>query len=309
MLTFPTVALMLTLLAQTPPAQTPPPAPETSESEVDYFKVESAAVGRSVAVGVYLPPGYESSPERRYPVLYFLHGMFGNESVWQRRGCQEVLDAEIAAGRVEPMIVVFPAGYNGFWIDWVDGKTRWDEFLTQELIADIDRRFRTIAERTSRGVNGDSMGGYGALTLGFKHADLFGSVSSHSAMIYPVDLSNLPEWVVRNMQQFAPIYGNPVDLEHWQANHPLYLAETVDKAALARLAIYFDCGTEDRFGFDVGARQLHEVLEKRSIAHEHYLRDGNHGRDYYTKYVPFSLAFHSRNFASPVKANSEARDL
>ena len=286
----------------------PAPVAVPSESEFDYLSVSSKHVKRSVGVGVYLPPGYEESADRRYPVLYFLHGMFGNERKWESRGCPEILDRLISSGDAEPMIVVAPAGYNGFWINWVNGKADWHDFLLKELVPQIDEQFRTVATPAGRGITGDSMGGYGALNLAFQRPDIFGSVSAHSAMIYPVELDNLPGWVQENMDRWSPIFGDPVDMDHWKSNHPLHLARTVDTDALARLKIYFDCGKSDRFEFDVGARDLHEALEKRDVEHEYYLRDGNHGRSYFTRYVPESLGFHGRVFKE-LKEQATSRDV
>lgn len=271
-------------------------AAAASDSVVEYIRVESEALDRAVPAGVYLPPSYDDSDER-YPVLYFLHGMFGDERKWENRGCAEILDELIDEGEVPPMIVVAPSGERScFWVNWKSGGNDWEDFVARDLVAEVDRRFRTLADREHRGISGDSMGGYGALHIAFKHPDVFGSASAHSAMLYPVELDRLPTWILERADSWAPIYGSPVDEDHWRRNHPLFLARTLDVKTLCRLRIYFDCGSEDRFGFDQGARELDRILEERGVPHEAFIREGNHGRGYFLRYVPYSLKFHGEVF-------------
>jgi len=272
---------------------------EGADSIVEYVKVRSEALKRSIPVGVYLPPGYDELEESRFPVLYFLHGMFGDHRKWEERGCPEILDELIEEGKVPPMIVVAPSGErSSFWVNWVNGKNDWEAFVTSDLIKRIDKDYRTIADRDHRGITGDSMGGYGALNLGFKHPSLYGSVSAHSAMLYSVALEDLPDWVVARADSWGPIYGSPVDEDHWRANHPIHLASTLDEESLRGQQIYFDCGSEDRFGFDAGARALAKVLKDREIPHDSFIRDGNHGSGYFRRYVPISMEFHGSAFKS-----------
>lgn len=278
-----------------------------SDSIVLYVKVKSTALKRAIPVGIYLPPGYDDSDDTRYPVVYFLHGMFGDHRKWEERGCPEVLDQLIEEKKVPPMIVVAPSGErSSFWVNWVNGKNDWEVFVTDDLVRAVDAGYRTVADRDHRGITGDSMGGYGALNLGFKHPTLFGSVSAHSAMLYSVALEDLPGWVLERADSWGPIYGAPVDEAHWRANHPIHLAMTKDADALRTQRIYFDCGADDRFGFDAGARALDEALTERDVPHEAYIRDGNHGSDYFRRYVPLSLAFHGAAFTVALAPSTHA---
>lgn len=270
-------------------------ATAADSSKIEYIDVESPALHRAGQAGVYLPPGYERG-EDRYPVVYFLHGMRGSERQWEARGMGELLDGLIRAGEVPPMIVVAPAGENSMYVNWKSGEADWADFIAKDLVAVIDARYRTRAEPAFRGISGDSMGGYGALNVGFQQPDVFGSISAHSAALYPVDPDALPDWIKQRGERWGDIFGFPVDADHWRNNNPLHLATTLPVADLRRLQIYFDCGRDDRYGFDTGNAELDAVLAEREVPHVFHLRTGNHGREYFSKYAPESLRFHGAVF-------------
>ncbi|HUP48564.1 MAG TPA: alpha/beta fold hydrolase [Thermoanaerobaculia bacterium] len=134
-------------------------------------------------VAVYLPPGYEENGAR-YPVLYLLHGIGDSFDVWlEAWNVPAMLDRLIAGGKIEPLIVVMPNGRNrfggGFYVNSpVTG--RWQDYVAEEIVALVDRSFRTRAAPESRAVAGHSMGGYGAIRLGMERADVFGTVFAMS---------------------------------------------------------------------------------------------------------------------------------
>jgi enterochelin esterase-like enzyme len=309
------VASSTLVLAQQPAAPAPAPAkPATASAplddkargEMEYFELDSKVLGQSLNVGVYLPPDYDASKER-YPVLYFLHGLFGNAHKWEQRETNKTVDELIDQGKLKPVIVVCPDGKNSMYINWLNGKGNWGDFVATELVTTIDKKYRTIADRASRGINGDSMGGYGALNAAFKHPDVFGSVSTHSAAIYPVDPTQLPDQVKQWAQQWAPVYGSPIDVPHWQEWNPLAEAKSLPEASLKKLKIYFDCGDQDRFGFEKTNEELHQILEGRKIAHEWHLRTGNHGARYFEDNVSYSLLFHAAAFAAAAEPAKGAK--
>jgi S-formylglutathione hydrolase FrmB len=142
-------------------------------------------------VPVYLPPSYYVSPGRRYPVLFVLAGFTGrgrmllNDNPWSP-ALDDRMDALIAAGCGE-MILVLPDCFTRFGgSQYVDSSAtgRYETHLIEELVPWADDRFRTLPEREHRGVAGKSSGGYGALTLGMKHPDVFGAVACHSGDMY-----------------------------------------------------------------------------------------------------------------------------
>uniref|UniRef100_A0A832I5Q3 Esterase n=1 Tax=Eiseniibacteriota bacterium TaxID=2212470 RepID=A0A832I5Q3_UNCEI len=139
-------------------------------------------------VPVYLPPSYDAAPERRYPVLFALSGftgrgrMFLNDNPWAP-SFDDRLDALIGAGRCGEMIVVMPDCFTRYGGSQYLDSTATGPYATHvvsELVPWVDRTFRTLPDRAHRGVAGKSSGGYGALVLGMRHADVFGAVACHS---------------------------------------------------------------------------------------------------------------------------------
>lgn len=277
------------------------PVAATTKSRMEYFQHESELLKTTLNIGVYVPAGYEGGSEH-YPVLYFLHGLWGSARKWEERATPTALDGLIADGKAPPMLVVCPDGNNSMYVDALEVEAPWNEFLASELVELIDGKYRTIAKRESRGVNGDSMGGYGAFNLAFKHPDIFSAVSAHEAAIYPVDPDQLPDRIKQFAAQWKPVYGWPIDVANWKVWNPLELAATLPVATLSQLAIYFDCGDKDRYGFAKTNLELHDLLEKRKVAHEWFLRDGGHGRDYFSEYVVESLQFHGKLFRAAATA-------
>lgn len=289
-------------------AASEPAAPaEVGKGRMDYFTHSSTLLNDALNIGVYLPAGYDQG-EQRYPVLYFLHGLWGTSRKWEERGTPATLDALIAKGKVPPMIVVCPDGKNSMYMDALEIDAPWGEFLASELVETIDGKFRTRRERDQRAITGDSMGGYGAINTAFKHPDVFSAVSAHEAMLYPADPEKLPDRIKQFAPQWKPVYGWPIDAKHWKEWNPLEQAATLPVETLKQLAIYFDCGNQDRFGFNATNEQLHQLLEERKVPHEWFLRDGGHGRDYFSEYVGESLQFHGRRFAAAAEAAAKRDD-
>jgi S-formylglutathione hydrolase FrmB len=134
---------------------------------------------------VYLPASYETSPAKRYPVVYLLHGFGGTERTWTSLGpIKPAMDTLVRNGAVREMIIVMPNGRNVFDGSFYTNSAstgNWDDFIAKELVAYIDGKYRTLARPESRGLAGHSMGGYGAVTLGMRHGgDVYGAVYSMS---------------------------------------------------------------------------------------------------------------------------------
>jgi S-formylglutathione hydrolase FrmB len=178
-------ALVITLFASAPTAATAGTTGRVITQAVHGTGLEHTVTGESAdrSVTVYLPPGYDSSA-KRYPVVYLLHGIGGTDVEWVESkdpwaSIQSLMDHGIAAGLLQEMIIVMPNEHtNRFGSFYTNSAAtgRWEDFTTQELVAYIDRKYRTLARVESRGIAGHSMGGYGALKLGMKHADVYSVV-------------------------------------------------------------------------------------------------------------------------------------
>jgi S-formylglutathione hydrolase FrmB len=153
---------------------------------VHGFSLEGNLTGESPdrTVAVYLPPSYAQGSERRYPVLYLLHGIGGTQRDWTQgwhdeprwHNLQDVMDRGIAAGRIAEMIVVAPDELTklggGFYTN-SEATGGWEDFTVFDLVGHVDETYRTRTEASSRGIAGHSMGGYGAIMLGMKHPDVY----------------------------------------------------------------------------------------------------------------------------------------
>jgi S-formylglutathione hydrolase FrmB len=266
--------------------------------QIEYKTFPSKVLGRDWKYGVYLPPSYASSPGKKYPVLYFLHGLFEDETRWSTRGgTDQIMTKMIADGKIGEFIVAIPYGGTSFYTNTRDGSEKWEDAIVNEFIPMIESTYRVNATRMNRGISGTSMGGYGALKIAMKHPDLFGSASAHSAvLLQDLSAAKVSAGRLQRFQAlFNKIYGINEDLTYWEANNPMTLAKDTKK--LNGLKLYFDCGTEDDYGFDLGARQLDEMLTKAGYAHEAHLYPGNHGWDYAMKHTNESLLFHWKAFS------------
>lgn len=128
------------------------------------------------AISVYLPPGYADSG-RRYPVIYFLHGFTGDNTML--KPIAPLLDLAIATHRIRPFIMAIPdekTTYDGSFYSNSGVFGNWEDFTVQDVVHYVDTHYRTLTDRGSRGITGHSMGGYGALLLAMKHPDVFSTV-------------------------------------------------------------------------------------------------------------------------------------
>lgn len=285
---------LLVVFGLCPPLLTFAPSLRAEEGSFECRDIASGILRHSVSYCIYLPPSYNHFPERRYPVLYFLHGLYENPQSWAERGGKALLEEVTAAGAVTEFLVVLPNGSKSFYVNSRNGTERYEDFLVQELVPTVDRTYRTLADAEHRGISGTSMGGYGALRLGMIYPKVFGSASAHSAAL----LVDLPEQVgERDRWRLAALegaFGSPVDRDYWEQNNPLLLAQ--HPHAFRGLRLYFDCGDQDRFGFDRGAKELHRILNEVGFPHFFELRPGGHGWSYLNQYMKYSLIFHSRAF-------------
>jgi S-formylglutathione hydrolase FrmB len=276
------------------------PARAAGRAECD--SIRSAILRRAVNYCVLLPPSYDGEKTRRYPVLYFLHGLGDNEQMFLHAGGLNIPEDLWDQRRMGEYLIATPAGDASFYINSRDGRSRYEDFLLQEFLPYIEHRYRVSAGRRSRGIAGISMGGYGALRLAFRHPELFAAVSAQSAAL----MEKLPAVSLTEPQQtgrtrlLGHVFGSPPDPAFWERNSPLTLART---ANLTGLKIYFDCGTEDDYGFDAGTQILHKILDSRHIAHEFHLDPGGHDWAYFAEHLPAALEFQSRAFGLGTSMN------
>jgi pimeloyl-ACP methyl ester carboxylesterase len=166
---------------------------------MSYATFSTATLPSPARCLVLEPPSYRTAPGRRYPLLVFLHDGYGNVRTLDRRGVAADLFARMADGRLPEFLVVAPGAPGSWFSDSADGRRRWEEFLTGDLIRQIELRYRVLPGAASRGLTGISMGGFGAVKIALKHPGLYGSVSTLSGALIPISLEDLRRygWVTR----------------------------------------------------------------------------------------------------------------
>jgi S-formylglutathione hydrolase FrmB len=271
------------------------PSPLLAAGRVECNSIPSKILARGVPYCVVLPHSFDADKARHFPVLYFLHGLGDNEQLFIHSGAWNLVEDMREKGELGDFLIATPEGRSTFYINARDGKERYEDFLVQEFFPYIEKRYRVDPGRTNRAISGISMGGYGALHLAFRHPQLFSSVSAHSAAL----INKLPTFLAGaapdspRSRVLGGVFGNPPDPSFWEQNSPIAMART---ASLGGVKIYFDCGDEDDFGFDSGARALDRVLSERHIPHQFHIYPGRHDAAYFAEHLPASLAFHWRLF-------------
>lgn len=269
--------------------------PVRASGRAECRTVQSKILARTVAYCILLPPSYDEQKTRRYPILYFLHGLGDNEQMFLHSGGWNLVEDLWEQHKLGDFLIVTPAADASFYVNSRDRHQRYEDFLLREFIPTIEQRYRTQPGRATRGIAGFSMGGYGALRLAFLHPDLFGSVSVHSAAL----IENLPNISLAESEQsprmklLGTVFGSPLDRAFWDRNNPLVIART---AQISGLKIYFDCGSDDGYGFNVGTTALDKILSSRHIPHEFHIYPGGHDWTYFSDHLLASLEFEGHAF-------------
>lgn len=172
-----------------------PSAPQL-KGKLERIKVHGASLEGNLEgdspdrnVSIYLPPSYATDLNRRYPVLYILHGFTDSDDKWfglipHFVNVPVSMEADLAKGTAREMILVMPNAYTRYAGSFYGSSAAtgdWETFVTRELAAYIDGHYRTLATPASRGLAGHSMGGYGAIRLAMKHPEVYASVYAMSA--------------------------------------------------------------------------------------------------------------------------------
>jgi S-formylglutathione hydrolase FrmB len=281
--------------------------PAQAEDRIDCSSIESKILHRAVRYCVEIPSGYDDAKSRRYPVLYFLHGLGDDEQTLFKTGGWTLIEDLRKQKKIGEFLIVAPDGGRSFFINSADGKARYSDFFVQEFVPAIEKKYRVVAGRSGRAISGISMGGYGALRFAFAYPPLFSSVSAQS----PALILESPRSRNAAAQSGSPlirtlgnVFGSPIDTAHWDANSPCVLARK-NVAGLRRLAIYFNCGQSDDYGFEKGAAALDRQLSEEHIPHEYHPYPGDHSLNYFLLHFSETLEFHSKAFSAAESARRQ----
>lgn len=263
-----------------------PNMPPQGKVSVDSLKSEVLGVSRQFSV--YVPKSFASNPDRKYPVLYLLHGVFDNNMGWVMRGhLQDVANRLIDSGEAQEMVIIVPdAGrdWNGYFD--MDGWS-YETFFFNELMPFVERKYHVIGDKENRAIAGLSMGGGGTTVYAQKHPDLFASAYAMSALMGLPEGGGLPA----NDKHMAELNRTVI------ANHCVRFVENADDATKAKLKTirwFLDCGDDD-FLFDVNI-EFYQAMRKAQVPCQLRVRDGGHDWEYWHYALYNAIPFVSETF-------------
>ena len=232
----------------------------------------SEALGRDYKYTVYLPDAYKADKDnKRFPVLFLLHGANGDENEWvQKGGARETLDGLIARRQIRPMVVVMPGHTQGWWVD--GAKEKAETALLRDVMPHAAGKYRIETERKGRLIAGLSAGGGGLVNIIFKYPTLFAAAAALSPSVYePVPPDN------SSGVRHPPFQKDgKFDAETWKALNYTAHIEAYKKSGTI-VPLYINSGDHDRFGIVVHAAVLYQrLLAHQPQALEYRVVDGDH---------------------------------
>lgn len=246
--------------------------------------IHSGILGKDMNLAVYCPDGYENT---NLPVLYFLHGRSGNETLLQWLGINKTADELISTREIKPFIIVCPNLDNSRGINSSDTyreirgrygmvhQGRYEDYLIREVIPYIDNTFHTVKNREGRYIGGISSGGYTALYIGLRYQELFSKVGGHMPAI---DLSYADE----DEPYFA-------DEAMWLKYDPVTIAQN---GVFEDTKVFLDDGKDDEGQFFRAWDKLYFILKAKGVDVQNHLFTGSHNGEYVLKNLKTYLCFY-----------------
>jgi enterochelin esterase-like enzyme len=211
---------------------------------------------------IYLPPCYAEQTDKRYPVLYLLHGQTYTADQWIRLGTVEAVNSLILEGETMPFMIVFPDDH--YW-NLPAGAT-FGRRLADDLVPFIDQTYRTLPDPRYRAIGGMSRGAGWALQLGLTRPDLFSAIGLHSLAVFQRDASKVDDWI-----SVIPPDSRP--------------------------AVFMDIGEDDRELKSV--QQIEAQFTQLDVAHEWHLYSGGHTEEYWSAHVEEYLRWYAEQWNHP----------
>lgn len=252
----------------------------------ELVAAQSASMQREIPALVVLPDSYAKNADKRYPVIYLLHGFGGNHTTWL------LIKPDLPRlASLYGVIFVCPDGSTSwYWDAPKNPKFRYETFVSKELVEFVDSKYRTIASPKGRAVSGFSMGGHGGLWLGIRHQDVFGACGSSSG---GVDIRPFPAaW-----KMFESLGEYADNAEIWDSHTVINQLHKINPRNAP--AIVIDCSTSDFF-YEVN-ETLHKKMLYMRIPHQYTTRPGAHNRQYWRNSVEYQTLFFAKFFENNAK--------
>lgn len=243
-------------------------------ARMTFRQVDSRAMGRTMAFGVYTPPGF--TPGERLPLVLFLHGGGDDERSLEEHGIAPWLDEEIGAGRIPRVVVLAPRGDMGFWANWADGSRRYEDWVLREALPAAVEGWGTLPCPDGCHLLGISMGANGGLRMVLAHPGAFRSAALLSGpMLDAAGMRALSDrWLLRTFARLDRVFGPPSDDARVNAADPFQRWRSPDD--LAGLRLFLSHGDDDRRGIPETNAALHRHLDERAIPHRYVVYPGGH---------------------------------
>lgn len=253
----------------------------------------SASLGRDIQYRVILPTLLP--PGEKHAVLYLLHGGGGNFRDWSNY-------SDISKLAERGFILVMPEGHSSYYTNAVDRPNdRYEDYITKDLITDVEQRFPALPGRSNRAIIGVSMGGFGAIKLALVHPDLYAFAGGLSPALdvpsRPFSIKRLEQW-----RRFRAIFG-PWQSQMQKDNDPLLLAKSADPAGSPY--IFVACGEQE--GLLAVNNQFAAVLKQRTFQFEYHTAHGNHDWNQWNGWIPTLSESLSEHFSAGRQTTNERK--
>lgn len=256
--------------------------------------IHSKVLGAPRAYTAYLPPSFDTDQQRQYPVLYLLHGLFGNNEDWKNNTqLQLIADRLIRNGEIEEMVIVTPDADTGMGPDLQCGYFNmpgwaYEDFFFTEFLPQIEEKYRVIGDKRHRAVAGLSMGGGGTTGYAQRHPELFAAAYPMSALM---SVKTRGQDIVEGDNKYAILSRSVIENDH------IDFVTNADDArieALRSVAWYVDCGDDDIL--INGNMDFYKAMRDARIPCEFRVRDGVHNWEYWNTALSEVLPFVTRAF-------------
>ena len=257
-----------------------------NKSRIEKVIIQSKSLNKEMSMLVYLPCGYDEG--EAFPTLYFMHGRSGNENFMTHIDLNVVSDRLIEANRIRPMIIVCPNMDNSRGInssldckEVLDPRNRtinigmYEDYFINEVIPEIDKRYKTIKNRDGRYIGGASAGGYIALHNAFRHADMFSKIGGH-----------MPAVELQLEDEDKAYFQHQGD---WEKYDPITIAKEM---TCTDFKVYLDAGDKDEGGFYEGCLILNNILKEKGIESQNHVFEGHHNVEYIKSNIEKYMLFY-----------------
>jgi len=247
---------------------------------VDTIEVYSNSMHKNIRC-CFVTPSNMKSAQKKFPVIYLLHGYSGNYAQWITRAPQ----IQQQADEMQVIMVCPDGGYGSWYFDSpLDSSIRYETFVSKELVQFVDQHYPTKTSRQYRAITGLSMGGHGGLYLAIKHRDIFGAAGSTSG---GVDFRPFP----KSWELIKALGDTACCMANWDKN---VVVNVIDQLNDKELSLIIDCGVDDFF-LTVN-RNLHAKLVEKKIEHDYIERPGGHNSAYWKNSIDYQLLFFKKFF-------------